>query len=244
MEDKSLAPARIAIAEDDDELRALMVSELAERGFEVAGFASAELLYRHLAVHRCDVVVLDVVLPGEDGYAVAAHLRHLASVGILMLTARGGADAMARGLTSGADLYLVKPVDFDVLAAGIDSLRRRLRAGDTSPEAPADAVPGARPAGPWSLIAGGWTLRAPRGQELSLSEAERAFLQPLLAQPGRTVARETLIAGMTDDPHDFDPHRLEVLLHRLRLRVRNLTGLALPLRAVRGSGYLWVDEAG
>jgi len=237
MSEATLTPARIAVTEDDDELRELIVSELIERGFEASGFASAEALYRHLAVQACDIVLLDIGLPGEDGYAVARHLRQIASVGIVMLTARGRSDDMARGLSTGADMYLVKPVDMDVLAAGIDSLRRRMsttnRAAATSEPIPV-----------WSLTAGGWKLRAPDGLELLLAEGERAFLQPLLAQAGQTVDRDTLIQGLTDDPDGFDPHRLEVLLHRLRTRVKKQTGRELPLRAVRGSGYQWLGEAG
>lgn len=237
MYDATLTTARIAVTEDDDELRELIVSELNDRGFQTVGFASASELYRHLAVQRCDIVLLDIGLPGEDGYAIARHLRQIASVGIVMLTARGGSDDMARGLSTGADLYLVKPVDMDVLAAGITSLRRRL----ASP----GPVPGPEPPPPrWSLVAGGWKLRAPNGIELGLGEAERAFLRMLLEHPGEPVERERLIAGMTDSPEDFDPHRLEVLLHRLRQRVRTASGHALPLRAVRGTGYLWLHEGG
>lgn len=237
MLDAPLMSARIAVTEDDDELRELIVTELADRGFETVGFANAEALYRHLAVHRCDIVILDVVLPGEDGYAVARHLRQIASVGILMLTARGGADDMARGLSTGADLYLVKPLDMDVLAAGIDSLWRRMSMTRRAVE-PSGPVPA------WSLTSGGWKLRTPDGVELVLAEGERAFLQPLLAQPGQTIQRDTLIQALTDDPAAFDPHRLEVLLHRLRTRVKKQTGRELPMRAVRGNGYLWLGENG
>ncbi|MCL6711025.1 response regulator transcription factor [Pseudomonas sp. R2.Fl] len=236
MPEAPLTSARIAVTEDDDELRELLVSELAERGFQAVGFASAEALYRHLAVQSCDIVLLDIGLPGEDGYAVARHLHQIASVGIVMLTARGKSDDMARGLSTGADLYLVKPVDMDVLAAGIASLRRRLSGSER--------ITAAEPAPRWALVAGGWKLRTPDGVELSLGEAERVFLRMLFEQPGEPVDRERLIAGMTESPADFDPHRLEVLLHRLRQRVRAASGHALPLRAVRGIGYLWLHEGG
>jgi len=75
---------------------------------------------------------------------------------------------------------------------------------------------------------------------VALSGAERALLHALIASPGTPVGRERLIAALTPTPRDFDPHRLEVLLHRLRARVRDATGLALPVRALRGQGYLWV----
>ncbi|MEP6907073.1 MAG: response regulator transcription factor [Pseudoxanthomonas sp.] len=229
--------ARIAVVEDDEELCELIVSELTHRGFHVDGFSAAQPLYRHLSVHHCDVVVLDLGLPGENGYIVAAHLRQMARLGIVMLTARGGAADMARGLSHGADLYLVKPLDIEVLTASIRSLLRRL-----GPVQPAEeSTPPVTPIARWSLTANGWSLSLPTGEEFALGEAERAFLQPLFATPGRPVSRETLIGQLTHQPWDFDPHRLEVLVHRLRARVRTTTGQKLPIRAIRGQGYLYAD---
>jgi two-component system response regulator PhoP len=230
---------RVLVVEDEDELRELTVSELSERGLSVTGLASAEALYRHLSVHVCDIVVLDVGLPGEDGYTVARHLRQVAGVGVVMLTGRGSAGDMVRGLDTGADLYLVKPVDMDVLAASITSLARRL--AEVSPPAPAPEMASA-PASGWSLGAGDWNLCPPDAAPLPLSESERSFLQTLFANPGTPVDRETLIQAITAQPWDFDPHRLEVLVHRLRARVRALTGLSLPVRAVRGAGYLYAES--
>src|SRR5688500_16650364 len=117
---------QIAVVEDDEEFRELMVSDLSSRGFAVVGMDSAEALYRYLSIRRCHIVVLDVGLPGEDGYSVARHLRQMSSVGIIMLTGRGDAGDMARGFDTGADLYLIKPVDLDVLASAVTSLQRRL----------------------------------------------------------------------------------------------------------------------
>ena len=240
MRDSSLhlSPPRVAVVEDEEELRDLLVDDLKAKGFVVTGVPSAESLYRHMSVQPVDVVVLDIGLPGESGLGVAGHLRQLSSVGIIVLTARGEAKTMARALAEGADLFLSKPVDFDVLAAGIANQHRRLHA-----PALAKAAAAAAPAEAWKLIEGGWTLQTPNGQTLALQEAERAFLQLLFAHPGKPVARETLIAALTSQPQEFDPHRLEVLLHRLRTRLKTRSELALPVRAVRGSGYLLVVDA-
>lgn len=227
---------QIAVVEDDDEFRELMVSDLSSRGFAVVGMDSAEALYRYLSIRQCRIVVLDVGLPGEDGYSVARHLRQMSSVGIIMLTGRGDAGDMARGFDTGADLYLIKPVDLDVLASAVTSLQRRL--------APEKVTLPGRKNNNWSLVASGWSLSPPHGEEIALAEAERAFLQPLFANPGNPVPRETLISELTDKPWEFDPHRLEVLVHRLRTRVKAVTGLTLPIRAVRGLGYLFTDGEG
>ncbi|WP_374012621.1 response regulator transcription factor [Pseudoxanthomonas koreensis] len=239
IDDTALTGLRIAVVEDDPELRHLLVAELSDHGAAVAGLPSAEALYRHLSVHPCDIVLLDLMLPGEDGYSVAAHLRQASQVGIVMLTGRGGARDMARGLEDGADLYLVKPVDLGVLVAAMASLRRRLEV----PAADTGTTPLAQATG-WRLQAGGWQLQAPDGSMLDLGAAERAFLETLISTPGQAVDREMLISRITSDPWDFDPHRLEVLVHRLRARVRRLAGSPLPVRAVRGAGYLWVPDPG
>lgn len=234
--DDALAGLRVALVEDDDEQRLLMVEDLRARGVDCEGLASAEALYRHLAARSCDIVVLDVGLPGEDGFSVAGHLRRNAAgtpvPGIVMLTGHGSPRDISRGLGGGADLYLVKPFDPDVLAAGLYSLRRRLAPGAAAEPARAR----------WLLLAGGWSLCGPNGQSLALTEQERAFLQRLFASPAEPVDRDALIAVLTDEPWDFDPHRLEVLVHRLRGRVKDAVGLALPVRAVRGAGYLLVGD--
>lgn len=229
-----LSGLTVWVVEDDPELLDLMLDDLRWRGAEVVGLHSGEALYRELAVRRCDVVVLDVGLPGEDGYSIAAHLRKAGDMGIVMLTGRGSPADMARGLTLGVDLYLVKPLDLEVLAAGLLSLRRRLQ-----PSAVAKPLAPPRPpsVGTWRLDDDDWELRAPNGGVLALTEAERAFLRELFIANGRTVGREQLIAAVTDQPWNFDPHRLEVLVHRLRTRTRSATDATLPIRAVRGTGY-------
>lgn len=229
---------RVWVVEDDPELLALGVDDLRWRGAEVLGLDSAEALYRALAVGQCDIVVLDVGLPGEDGYSVARHLRRIADIGIVMLTGRGSTHEMAHGLSLGADVYLVKPLDGNLLAAALASLRRRLR-----PALPIAHAAPAPVAAQWQLQADGWNLCAPNGAVLALTSAERGFLRALLATPSVPVEREALIAAVTDQPWDFDPHRLEVLVHRLRARVRGGIGLTLPVRALRGAGYLWTTTA-
>jgi two-component system response regulator PhoP len=228
---RELEGLHVWVVEDDPELLALLLDDLAWRGASVRGLGSAEALYRALLSDRCDIVVLDVGLPGEDGYAVASHLRASASIGIVMLTGRGDARDMAQGLTQGADLYLVKPPDMDVLAAGLHSLRRRLPTARTEPAA---LVTPSR----WEMSGDGWTLHAPSGASLALTAMERGVLQQLFAAAGVAVSREQLIAHVTDTPWDFDPHRLDVLVHRLRARVRSATSVELPIRALRGQGYL------
>ena len=228
----SLSP-RIAIVEDEDELRTLIVGELSERGYDVVGLPSAEALYRHMSVQMLDIVVLDIGLPGESGLGVASHLRQLDSVGVILLTGRGGRKLVAQSLAMGADLFLTKPVDYDVLAVAVANLYHRLAPATNEASLDAQGAP------TWSLCDAGWTLRGPDAMTLPLSEAERALLALLLDQPGVPVSRADLIQVLTDQPWDFDPHRLDVLVHRLRGKVNSRFSRPLPLRAVRGVGYVF-----
>ena len=233
---------RIWVVEDDPEWRGMVVEELEYHGASVRGIESAEALYRDLAVDRCDILVLDVGLPGEDGLSATGHLRRMDGMGIVLVTGRSGTADMAQGLSLGADVYLPKPLELPVLVAALHSLHRRM----TRPAPAAAPATGNDPvrdgAATWSLRADGWDLYAPNGGMLTLTAAERGFLRELFSVPGKAVDREQLIAAITDQPWDFDPHRLEVLVHRLRTRVRNAAGVALPVRALRGIGYMLLSE--
>ena len=116
---------RVAVVEDADELRDLAVDDLASRGCVVTGLASAEALYRDMSIHAVDVVVLDIGLPGESGFGVAAHLRQLSRIRIIRLTGRGGPATMQRCLAEGADAFLAKQVDYDALASAVTRLHRQ-----------------------------------------------------------------------------------------------------------------------
>ncbi|MCI1058800.1 response regulator transcription factor [Stenotrophomonas maltophilia] len=231
----SFPSIRVAVV-DDDEHKELITADLGSRGYSVQGFSTAEALYRHLSVHRVDIVVLDVGLPGESGFSAAAHLRQLASVGIIMLTGHTSAKAMQRGFSEGADIYLTKPVDYDVLGAAVANLHRRLV--EFAP-APSPVPSRSRtPSMQWTLADGGWTLRGPEAAALSLSDQERVLLSLLFEKLGETVLRTRLMAALSEQPQDFDPHRLDALVYRLRNRVRSVCGQDLPLRSVRGTGYV------
>lgn len=223
---------RVAVVEDMTELLNLLVGELRLRRCEVVGLDSAEALYRHMSVHKLDIVVLDIGLPGENGLDVASHLKQLSSVGIIMLTGQRGKQVMAEGMRGGADIFLTKPVDYDILSAAVFNLHRRLSehvvGKGLDPE----------PTEKWSLVGGGWTLRSPESGVMTLNASERTILLKLFAQPGTPLSRESLIEALTDDPTEFDPHRLEVLIHRLRMKARSTLSAALPLRSVRGIGYV------
>ncbi|GGY26640.1 hypothetical protein GCM10008098_19590 [Rhodanobacter panaciterrae] len=236
---KASKALRVAVLEDDPELRdAILLPGLRDFGFEVTAAGTAAELYRHMVKQAFDMVVLDIGLPDEDGLSVVRHLQELPDLGIVMLTGNHSRNDRVRALREGADAYLAKPADIEVLAATLHSLSRRIRRR-TGPEAfemPADAS--AR----WHLDTDGWCLVSPRGEVIALSAPERGLLSALIAAAGAPVDREALIALVTKDIYNFDPHRLDMLIHRLRRKISKCTSEAVPLLTARGSGYVFVAE--
>lgn len=233
--------SRVFIVEDSADLREEIVFGLTALGLEVSGFEDAVGLYRALAVKDCDIVVIDIGLPGEDGFSIAQHLRNNPALGIIFLTARASLDDRLHGLGLGADAYLVKPIDVRELAANVHAVERRLHARRVARQAAPPAtveIQTATPPAQWSLSPGDWTLRNPQGLELAVSDAERRFLKIMMACAGQVVQRETLIAAFAQDLDDYDPHRLDAVISRLRKRIE-LAGLgSLPLQSIRGMGYV------
>lgn len=226
---RSDALLHVVLVEDDAELRdAILAPSLVAAGCSVTGVGSAAELYRAIIGRAPDILILDITLPDESGFQIASHFRAHSDVGIIMLTGRASAADRVRGLDGGADAFLPKPVDLDVLCATVRSVERRLgRASSVS-------------VGGWALEADGWRLVAPDGKAMALNAMERRMLQRLFAMPNAPIERERLIAAITDDTHAFDPHRLDMAMHRLRRKL-DLAGMpALPLRALRGVGYMLV----
>lgn len=226
--EQALAPLRIWIVGNLS-----VVQPLAKFGAQVHALDSIEELYRELAITPCDMVLIDTTRLNEDVASTVAHLRRRDDLGVLLLVDPATPKAVAEGLWAGADACLPPKPTPNVLAAKLYSLRRRLP-GEAVQLLETEALAATSS---WSLETDGWDLRAPGGKLLALTEAERAFLVLLFSAPTETIARERLIAVLTDQPWSFDPHRIEVLVHRLRNRVRAATGHTLPVRAVRGSGY-------
>jgi len=235
MQSSDNASLHVAVVESDALLRErVLLPRMLEYGFTVTGLGSRAELDLLLAQRLPDIVVLQIGLPDADGFSVARMLRRTCpGLGVVLLTGRQDRADQVRGLVEGADAYLIKPVDAGLLAATLHSLGRRLQA--------ARATPPARPpqAGPWQLQSGGWRLQAPCGHAVALSRSERPVVQRLLRQPGEVVRRDQLIAELTDNVFEFDTHRLDSLIHRLRRKVSTHCAQALPLNAVHGQGYVF-----
>ncbi|WPH17449.1 response regulator transcription factor [Variovorax paradoxus] len=223
---------RIHVIEDDEDIRAETVFALGELGFEAEGFGDAPSFYKAFAVQPCDIAVVDIGLPGENGLAIVSHLRAVQRrLGLVLVTARGELEDRLLGLREGADAYLVKPVNMMELAETLNAVGRRLTAAPL-----ANAAPAPEPAD-WRLLEGDWILGDPEGRQMALTTSERAFLACLFRQRGTAASRDDLIRALGGDVFDFDEHRIDAIASRLRRKAAKL-GMRLPLHSVRGTGYV------
>ena len=230
----------VALVEDEPVLREEMAFQLRHMGFVVQAFADSHALYRYLATRPSTVLVLDIGLPDEDGLSVCRHLRaHSADVGIVMVTALGQRDERLAGLAAGADAYLVKPVDIDELALVLRRLMLRDPQGPGSTPAPVSAL-SAAPAARWQLSDDGLSLIAPHGERVSLTLNECQLMAALTSKTGSPCGTAELCRALGLQPEEWDRHRVDVIISRLRAKVERQTGQSLPLRTLRGLGYQWM----
>jgi two-component system, OmpR family, response regulator PhoP len=227
----------ILVVEDDPGMRDdILIPGLKQAGYNAVGAGSAAEAYRIMLTCDFSLFILDVGLPDEDGLTVAKHLRTLTDAGIVIFTSRRRKKFdHIRGLDEGADVYVTTPIDIDVLIATVRSVLRRLerqKFGSFNRGFRSEIPPG------WNFDGDSWNLASPGGESVRLTQAERLVVSLLAASPGKAVARDTIISRLSQDVHDFDPHRLEMLIHRLRRKVFSATKEQLPLNAVRGVGYV------
>ena len=223
---------RVAVVEDEPDLRASMVDFLRACRYPVWAASCGEEFFRLLPDSPVDVVVLDIQLPGEDGFAIAEHLRARFDMGIIIASARERVSDRLTGLDSGADVYLVKPVDLRELVANIQSVFRRLNRNSNDTAEPASAS--------WRLDMQDWKLQAPDGGSLPLSPKEFLMVRTLLDGNGEVVSKARIAGVLGGDrgATGVDYHAIDVLMGRLRKKCQQVLGCSLPIRTVTGIGFM------
>ena len=220
---------RILVIEDDPKLAGYLKKGLGQSGY-VVDVARNGIDGRHLAVEGdYDLVVLDVMLPGLDGFGVLSALRKTKHMPVLMLTARDKVEDRVRGLRDGADDYLVKPFSFSELLARVQALLRR-GGGKAQPTAALLQL------GDLELdLARRKAHRA--GQRLDLTAKEFSLLALLLSRHGEVLSRTVLAEQVWDVNFDSDTNVIEVAVRRLRSKLDDPFPEKL-LHTVRGMGYV------
>ncbi|MFM9917439.1 MAG: response regulator [Rhizobacter sp.] len=228
---------RILIVDDDPGITALLIDYLGSFGLDVRSAADGVEMQSQIELHRIDLVVLDLMLPGVDGLALAHALRARSHIPIIMLTARGNPTDRVVGLEMGADDYMSKPFEPRELVARIKTVLRRAAA--PCPEAPG-ATPGdvIRFDG-WQLERGERRLTSPKGLVVPLSNAEYQLLSTFLKAPRRVVSRDQLMTQARGRQMESFDRSIDLLVSRLRHKLFDDSGTAALIKTVRGAGYVF-----
>lgn len=224
--------AHVLVVDDDRRLRALLSSYLMKNGHRVTVAATAAEARTFLDGLAFDIIVLDVMMPGESGFEFAADLRKRSQVPILMLTARGEPQDRVLGLEIGVDDYLSKPFEPRELLLRIGSVLRRTRASPFGkPEAAIVRF------GPFAFSLERGELRA--GEEVvRITEREREMLRLLCVSPGDSVSREVL-SGSGGAAQE---RTVDVLINRLRRKIEQDPANPAYLQTARGTGYRLIAD--
>ncbi len=218
---------RLLLVEDDARIARFVVRGLQEQSYAVDAVANGDDALYQVEINDYDVVILDVMIPGKDGFATCRAIRAREKrMPILMLTARDAVDDRIQGLDSGADDYLTKPFEFGELLARLRALLRR----------PRELRPAQILVGDLELDTGSQTAK--RGnRSISLTAKEYALLEFLARNANRVIGRAEIAEHVWDESFDPFSNLIEVYVNRLRRKLGEEDGKPL-LQTRRGSGYI------
>ena len=217
--------ARVLVVEDAGAIRAAVLAGLAGAGFEAQGRPDGRTLERDLLEFRPDLVVLDVMLPGRDGFTLLELVRRSGDIGVVMLTARDGVEDRLRGLHGGADDYVIKPFALVELVARVTAVLRRL-----------GRTPSTVQVGDLVVDAAAGSVRR-GGAPIELTATELRLLDFMAGQRGRVVSKGQILTQVWGYS-DYDPNLVEVHVSALRRKL----GEPRLVHTVRGLGYVLRED--
>ena len=235
------SPAHLLIVDDDARIRTLLQKFLIRQGFLCTAARDAAHARRLLEGLAFDLIVLDVMMPGEDGFSLTRHIRSRGATPVLLLTARGEAEDRITGLEAGADDYLPKPFEPRELALRINAILRR------APQPSATAVL------PQVLILGALRYDLERSElrrgdvPVRLTQTEATLMRYFCERPGEVVRREALVDHLTRDRalHGGavgQERAVDVQITRLRRKIERDPKTPRYLQTVRGAGYMLMTD--
>ncbi len=219
--------ARVLVVDDDDDIRGLLRDLLTRAGYDVDEVSDGRAALRHLLDQPPELVILDVTMPGIDGYATLERIRDLFDVPVLMLTARRQELERVRGWTTGADDYLAKPFGRQELLASVQALLGPAP-GTTDAEAYGDD---------FVTVDFGRRRVTAEGQEIELTPLEFKLLTAFVQNRNRVLTRDQLVELVWGDSHAVPNDQVERYVESLRSKLVPAAPEKAPLETVPGSGY-------
>ena len=224
----------VMVVDDDAEIRRLLGDYLRKNGYRATAVADGAAMWAALARGKIDLIVLDLMLPGEDGLSLCRKLRSESDTPVIMLTARGEETDRVVGLEMGADDYLAKPFSARELLARVKSVLRRYRA--LPMHLRADDATSIRFSG-WTLDVRARHLVSADGVVTPLSGAEFQLLRVFLSHPGQVLSRDQLLEIVWGDPYGVSGDQVKLYVGYLRRKLSPGAPEAVPIDTVRGFGY-------
>ena len=226
----------ILVVDDQKEICDVVQEYLTGEGYRVSTAHDGTGMRRVLGQHHVDLVILDLMLPGEDGLTLARSLRNESAIGIIILTGRGETVDRIIGLEMGADDYLPKPFHLRELLARVKSVLRRVQSRVGEPGQPVRT--NARFAG-WSLDLSSRELLSPAGQQVRLTTGEFDLLAAFVNNPNQVLSRDRLLdLARNREAGPFD-RTIDVQVGRLRRKLEDDPQNPSLIKTVRGSGYIF-----
>lgn len=228
----------LLIVDDDPDIRDLLAHYLQSYGMQCLCVGNGQAMRDALAHTSFDLIILDLMLPGEDGLSLCRHVRSVGDTPIIMLTARGESADRVVGLELGADDYVVKPFDPRELVARIHTILRRARGSSTPSEQDTVQFSG------WRLSHLKREITTPAQLVVPLSNAEYRLLCAFLERPQRILSREQLMDAARGRTVEAFDRSIDLLVSRLRQKLGDDPKQPQLLKTVRGEGYLLDSKVG
>ncbi len=234
------APIHLAVLDDEVDITTLLANYLKSHGFRVSQLHNGRALMELMAADPPALVLLDLGLPGEDGFSIARQLREHWRCGLVIVTGRGDSVDKVVGLEVGADDYVTKPFDLRELLARIKAVLRRLTPGEAPAQSPAASPRDKLCFAGWALDTAARQLTGPNGQDVPLTSGEFDLLCAFAQHPGRVLSRDFLLEqtrGREAAPFD---RTIDVQVGRLRKKLEADAEEPQIIKSVRGAGYILV----
>ena len=234
--------AHILVVDDDPRIRQMLTRYFEQEGYRISAAADGAAMRARLRDNPIDIILLDVVMPGEDGLTLAREVRATSNVGIIMLTGRDDVLDRVVGLEVGADDYIAKPFHLREVLARVKSVLRR--------RGPAPAQPPAQPeAGKDVICFDGWRLDtsrrqlvSPKGQDIALTTGEFDLLAALAKYPGRVFGRDKLMDLTRGRSWEAFDRTIDAQIARLRKKIEADPKNPRLVKSVRGVGYVFTGK--